>query len=75
MESKEREREKGLEQTASKKNKSPKVCAVYIQISILTSRGFNESEKSCKSLEMETSLLCSPIPEAVQTQCFNMSEC
>lgn len=75
MASKEREGEKGLEQTASERNKSPTVCAVYIQISILTSCGFNESERSCKSLEMETSLLCSPIPEAVQTQCFNMSEC
>lgn len=76
MESKERDGEKGLEQRASERNKSPKVCAVCIQISILTSCGFNESERSCKSLvEMETSLLWSPIPEAVQTQCFNMSEC
>lgn len=75
MESKEREGEKGLEQTGSERNKSPKVCAAYIQISIRTSCGFNESERSCKSLEIETSLLCSPIPEAIQTQCFNMSGC
>lgn len=74
MESKERQREKGQKQTSSERNKSPKACAVYIQISILTSCDFSESERFCKSLEAETSLLRSPMPEAVQT-CVNMSAC
>ena len=42
MESKEREKDKGPEQSASKRNKSLKGCAMYTQISILTSCGFNE---------------------------------
>ena len=42
MESKEREKDKGPEQTASESKKSLKGCAVYTQISILTSCGFSE---------------------------------
>ena len=42
MESKEREKDKGPEQSASERDKSLKGCAVYTQISILTSCGFSE---------------------------------